>query len=385
LILGGLALQSSQSTYLDPAFRLSLLVVAHVVIFTVLIWWDVTFIYRLDVERRRAEEGLRRYADRLHNLLEIGRAIISSQGADETAQTTLDRLRRQLSCPWSAVLLFDAANSEARVLAVEADLPHSEAVEAAVVRAKGLPFNAGAYVPLQLIPPVHMVELEKGEIVATANQPSRPDEAITDLVAGASSNGSRASAAIGQGSPQTCNLVDSLSQCELGNAIIVPLRARNALLGCVLLARPESVPFEAEAYSIASEVSDRLSLVIQQWSLFEQLSTNRTQLQILSHRLMEAQEIERRALARELHDEIGQELTAIRLNLQTVQKLLDTDIKDKQQLKSFLNEGISIAETVLQQVRNMSLDLRPSLLDDLGLVAALRWYADRQAQRARMP
>jgi signal transduction histidine kinase len=49
-----------------------------------------------------------------------------------------------------------------------------------------------------------------------------------------------------------------------------------------------------------------------------------------------------------------------------------------------VNDGIGIAETVLQQVRNMSLDLRPSLLDDLGLVAALRWYADRQAQRAGM-
>jgi signal transduction histidine kinase len=98
-------------------------------------------------------------------------------------------------------------------------------------------------------------------------------------------------------------------------------------------------------------------------------------LQILSRQLLEAQESERRHLARELHDEIGQALTAMKINLQAAQRTPDT-------LAAYLEDSISLADRTLQQVRNLSLDLRPALLDDLGLVAALRWYVDRQAQRA---
>lgn len=100
-------------------------------------------------------------------------------------------------------------------------------------------------------------------------------------------------------------------------------------------------------------------------------------LQTLSGKLIEAQEAERRRIARELHDEIGQALTAVKLNLQGLQRSFD-----ESEITSPLQESISIVEVALQQVRSLSLDLRPSLLDDLGLVAALRWYLDRQSQRS---
>ncbi len=98
-------------------------------------------------------------------------------------------------------------------------------------------------------------------------------------------------------------------------------------------------------------------------------------LQLLSRQLLEAQESERRHIARELHDEIGQALTAVKINLQAAQRTPDA-------LVAYLEDSISIVDRTLQQVRNLSLDLRPALLDDLGLAAALRWYVDRQAQRA---
>lgn len=100
-------------------------------------------------------------------------------------------------------------------------------------------------------------------------------------------------------------------------------------------------------------------------------------LQTLSGKLIEAQETERRSIARELHDEIGQALTAVKINLQTLQHLSNAS-----EIALPVHESISIVEVALQQVRSLSLDLRPSLLDDLGLVAALRWYVDRQTQRA---
>jgi PAS domain S-box-containing protein len=99
-------------------------------------------------------------------------------------------------------------------------------------------------------------------------------------------------------------------------------------------------------------------------------------LRIFSQRLIQVQEAERENIARELHDEIGQVLTAVKINLQSVQHTCQTaDCVPR------LDESIGIVDEALGRVRELSIELRPSLLDDLGLTAALRWYVDRYAQR----
>lgn len=97
-------------------------------------------------------------------------------------------------------------------------------------------------------------------------------------------------------------------------------------------------------------------------------------LQVLSRRLVEVQESERRNIARELHDEIGQALTVMQLNLQAMLQLPGTEV-----LTPRLHENLKVVERVLEQVHDISLNLRPSILDDLGLEPALRWYTERQA------
>ena len=96
----------------------------------------------------------------------------------------------------------------------------------------------------------------------------------------------------------------------------------------------------------------------------------------LSSRLMQVQEEERSRLARDLHDEIGQLLTALKIDLQEVQHG-----EVGQALSVSLADSLELVDHLLTQVRTLALDLRPSLLDDLGLVPALRWYANRQAKR----
>ncbi|MCX7671042.1 MAG: histidine kinase, partial [Anaerolineae bacterium] len=91
--------------------------------------------------------------------------------------------------------------------------------------------------------------------------------------------------------------------------------------------------------------------------------------QATSRRLVEMQEAERRRVARELHDEVGQALTAVKINLQALEHQNSDPL-----LAARLKDSIAVVERALQQVRNIALDLRPSLLDDLGLVPALRWY-----------
>src|SRR5436309_2660134 len=99
-------------------------------------------------------------------------------------------------------------------------------------------------------------------------------------------------------------------------------------------------------------------------------------MQALSRQLLTVQETERRRLARELHDELGQALTAVKINLMAMRRL-----PDRARVDARLDDSIALMEGALQQVRNLSLDLRPSLLDDFGLLSALRWYAEQQAAR----
>jgi PAS domain S-box-containing protein len=101
------------------------------------------------------------------------------------------------------------------------------------------------------------------------------------------------------------------------------------------------------------------------------------QLHVLSRRLFQIQEDERRRLARELHDQMGQALTAAKIDLQAAQRL-----EERNAIVGRLDDSIVMLERILQQVRQLSLELRPPLLDDLGLVPVLRWYLDQQAQRA---
>jgi signal transduction histidine kinase len=106
-----------------------------------------------------------------------------------------------------------------------------------------------------------------------------------------------------------------------------------------------------------------------------QLLTTSRQLQALSRHVLEVQELERRRVAMELHDELGQSLTAIKINLQ-----LSARLKDQAQADLNL-ESIRIVEDALQQVRRLATTLRPSMLDDLGLAPALNWMAEQSATR----
>jgi hypothetical protein len=103
------------------------------------------------------------------------------------------------------------------------------------------------------------------------------------------------------------------------------------------------------------------------------------QLRQLSLRMFETEENERRRLARELHDRIGQNVTALSLNLNMMRGELPEDYRHK--VKTRLDDCESLLYQTAQLVRNVLVDLRPPGLDDLGLVAALREHAREVAGR----
>jgi PAS domain S-box-containing protein len=101
-------------------------------------------------------------------------------------------------------------------------------------------------------------------------------------------------------------------------------------------------------------------------------------LQALSRRLLEVQELERRHLARELHDEIGQTLTGLKLTLEMARRLQPGE------LHASLAEAQALMKDLTTRVRDLSLRLRPTMLDDLGLRPALLWHFERYTAQTKV-
>ena len=108
-----------------------------------------------------------------------------------------------------------------------------------------------------------------------------------------------------------------------------------------------------------------------------QLETLNQQLHNLSGRLIASQDEERRRFARELHDGLGQELTAAKMAIDSI--LLDTSDEFKRQA---VDQASSLIDGAIQQVRSVSHLLHPPLLDEIGLPAALSWYSDGLTKRS---
>ena len=114
----------------------------------------------------------------------------------------------------------------------------------------------------------------------------------------------------------------------------------------------------------------------------EQESRIRLQeVQRLSARLVEAQEQERRSISRELHDEVGQSMNALLVDLGNLAAVTP---RENQEAHGLLRTAKTLADQCVKSVRNMALLLRPSMLDDFGLVPALHWQAREVSRRTGM-
>lgn len=112
---------------------------------------------------------------------------------------------------------------------------------------------------------------------------------------------------------------------------------------------------------------------------YVQLAQSQHQMQLLSARLVDVQESERRTISRELHDQVGQALGALLVDLGRFSNVIS---KDRPEVRAQLDNMKSVAERTFQEVRNIALLLRPSMLDDLGLVAALEWQGREVSRRS---
>lgn len=130
-----------------------------------------------------------------------------------------------------------------------------------------------------------------------------------------------------------------------------------------------------EFQSVGRDITDRKKAE-------EELRISRDQLRELTKRLSEAEENERHRIACELHDQVGQNLTALGINL----NMLRNQLSDKLtvEIDSRLNDSMKILEETAKRIRDVMADLRPSVLDDYGLMAAICWYSDQFSKRTKL-
>jgi signal transduction histidine kinase len=143
--------------------------------------------------------------------------------------------------------------------------------------------------------------------------------------------------------------------------------------------------FAAVAFGLgmaAFSIRRILRLETRAQSRYQESAEARSQLKDLSARLVQAQETERRVLSRELHDEVGQSLSAVLVELRNLSTGLA--LRPEEQTQNQVDNIRNLVEGTIRVVRNMALLLRPSMLDDLGLVPALKWQAREVSKRTSM-
>ncbi len=155
----------------------------------------------------------------------------------------------------------------------------------------------------------------------------------------------------------------------------VPLVAFEKTIGILTVAsyRPDIYTEESARHALA--FANQAAVAIASAELFNLATANQERLRVLSSKLITIQEEERRNLALELHDEIGQALTGIIYSLEMAKRLPPEMIVEK------LSETQNQARKLIQQVRELSLNLRPVMLDELGLLAALEWQIAQLKQQ----
>ena len=156
--------------------------------------------------------------------------------------------------------------------------------------------------------------------------------------------------------------LELLRALDFASTMLVPLIARGKTLGVMTFVRGMSARhYTARDVALAEDLAGRCAIAIENARLYTAEQAARERLHALSRQLVEVQESERRHLARELHDELGQLLTGVRLLLEA----------------GSVPEALTLVGEAMAKVRALSLELRPAVLDDLGLLPAVRWHLER--------
>jgi len=158
--------------------------------------------------------------------------------------------------------------------------------------------------------------------------------------------------------------------------ISVPLRARGNILGVMNCASTKAHHFTEKDMHLLNSIGEQLGIAIEQAKLYEQLQSSREKYRQIARQVIMAQEEERKRISKELHDETSQMLTGLTFNLQALIEMAEIMSIEDRQFKEMLKKALASTVQINTEVGRIISNLRPTLLDTLGLIPAIREYAE---------
>ena len=275
------------------------------------------------IENARLYETATRWSQQLESLNEVMNVLVTEFDLDTLLQLVAERLRELI---------------DARFVAIS--LPQGDGLRMAAVAGEGAEEYAG----------LELSARSKSMRVLARRRSERVDSVLDD--------------------PEVEQ--DAARRLGAHSALYVPLLVRDEAIGVIVAhdKRTADVRFTDENLRLAEVFAARAAVAVE---LRQRVARDSLR------RVVNAQELERRRLARELHDETGQALTSILLGLRGLE-----DVKDEATLKTAVAEVRELVRSTLQDVRRLAVELRPTALDDFGLVAALERLTDNFAEQTGM-
>ncbi|MBC8208272.1 MAG: response regulator [Desulfobulbaceae bacterium] len=286
---------------------------------------------------RQAEDSLslRRYARRTAFFLKINQQILSAQSPQDIGQTVLNELQKILPEHCSSILIFNMEQRRATALALSGSRisPLSSDPE--------LPFQCQAFID----------RLSRGDTIFNTCLKSE----------------------------NKCQVRTAMESHGIESFMCIPLIMDKELIGSLNLCSIDHNIFTPEHKILTEELAYPLVISLQKAILLKETLQQRQEVLDLAQRLANLQETERKDLARDLHDSLGQNLAGLGINLQIISNQIQPHTTDK--LTERLDDAMALTATMTEQIRGIMDDLHPPVLDDYGLEAAIRRYGTQLGKR----
>ena len=296
--------------------------------------YGMVLILRDITKQREALSEIQRQANHAEALVQVASQLNNQLELTKVLSTICVIINRTLEASATAVFLLDSRKTVFRDMAAYTDDPLLQTHE-----------NAHFEIPSELLEA--MVTFEN-PIVVLQDVQAYPGLPYLDLLKGQ----------------------------DVKTLVIAALFSRDRLIGALMsVFTGEQHILPMDDMALLKGLADQAASAIENAELFDQVRMGRERQRKLAKSLVDVQEAERRHIAQELHDHLGQALTGLQFMLENAKGL--TDGRQRSNLEEIQK---SVGE-IIEQVREMSLDLRPSMLDDMGLIPTLRWHFGRYTRQ----
>ncbi len=295
-------------------------------------------IFRDVTEQKEIEESMRKYAQRLEVLYEIDRDILRAESLKELAEITLIRIRRLVKCRRASIFIFEQSNSNPIILSVDLD--------GETKWGPGRKLSSNNY-----------------------RLPDGFNDGKEFLVDDLCEN------------PELPKVYRDMANEGIRSYLSLPLLVQGELIGSINLGADTCGFFNQELIRITRQIANHFAIAAYQTRLHEQLWEKQEQLHQLAKRQVTIQEEERRRISRELHDDAGQELTALKIMLGLISQDLPPG---NSQVQSWLEESITLTNKAMEKIRSLAQGLRPPALDAVGLFPALEELCNEFSRRTHI-